>query len=47
MELKRFKLWNRIGGWAVFAIAATVYLLTIEPKATRTKPESPNESLAL
>ena len=34
MELKRFKLWNRIVGWAVFAIAATVYLLTIEPSAS-------------
>ena len=27
-------MWNRVVGWAVFAIAATVYLLTIEPSAS-------------
>src|SRR5271157_4896100 len=26
-----FKLWNTITGWFVFLIAATVYLLTLEP----------------
>ena len=26
-----FKRWNNIVGWAVFAIAAAVYLLTMEP----------------
>ncbi len=26
-----FKRWNNIVGWAVFAVAATVYLLTMEP----------------
>lgn len=30
----RYKLINNIAGWAVFAIAATVYLLTIEPTAS-------------
>ena len=34
MEQKSFKLWNRIVGWAVFLIAATVYLLTIEPSSS-------------
>jgi hypothetical protein len=29
--MKNFKLINRITGWVVFIIAATVYLLTIEP----------------
>ena len=26
-----FKRWNNIVGWAVFAIAALVYLMTMEP----------------
>ena len=26
-----FKLWNNISGWAVFAVATIVYLLTMEP----------------
>ena len=34
MEQKTFKLWNRVVGWAVFLIAATVYLLTIEPSSS-------------
>ncbi len=29
-----FKRWNNIVGWAVFAVAATVYLLTMEPVAS-------------
>ena len=29
-----FKLWNNITGWVVFAIAATVYLLTMEPSSS-------------
>ena len=32
--MKNFKLWNRICGWIVFAIAATTYLLTMEPSAS-------------
>ena len=32
--MKNFKLWNRIGGWIVFAIAAATYLLTMEPTAS-------------
>ncbi|MDD7528828.1 MAG: DUF2723 domain-containing protein [Bacteroidales bacterium] len=32
--MKRFKLWNNIVGWLVFAVAATTYLLTIEPTAS-------------
>ena len=32
--MKNFKLWNRIGGWLVFAIAAATYLLTMEPTAS-------------
>ena len=34
MEQKIFKRWNRIVGWLVFAIAATTYLLTIEPSSS-------------
>ena len=34
MEQNRFKFWNRIVGWAVFLIAATTYLLTIEPSSS-------------
>ncbi len=34
MEQKIFKRWNRIVGWAVFAIAALTYLLTIEPSSS-------------
>ena len=29
--MEQFKVWNRIVGWAVFAVAAISYLLTIEP----------------
>jgi hypothetical protein len=32
--MREFKLFNNIFGWVVFAIAATVYLLTIEPTAS-------------
>ena len=32
--MKRFKLWNTLVGWFVFAIAAATYLLTIEPTAS-------------
>ncbi len=32
--MKQFKLWNAIVGWAVFAVAAATYLLTIEPTAS-------------
>ena len=32
--MRNFKLWNRIGGWLVFAIAAVTYLLTMEPTAS-------------
>lgn len=32
--MKRFNLWDTLLGWAVFAVAATVYLLTIEPTAS-------------
>ncbi|MCQ2217732.1 MAG: DUF2723 domain-containing protein [Paludibacteraceae bacterium] len=32
--MKSFKLINNISGWIVFAIAAVVYLLTIEPTAS-------------
>ncbi len=32
--MKSFKLWNNIVGWAVFAIAATTYLLTMEPSSS-------------
>ncbi len=34
MQFKTFKLINTLVGWFVFAIAATVYLLTIEPTAS-------------
>ncbi len=34
MEQKTFKLWNRVVGWAVFLVAATTYLLTIEPSSS-------------
>ena len=34
MEQKIFKRWNRIVGWAVFAVAALTYLLTIEPSSS-------------
>ena len=30
----KFKLWNNIVGWFVFAIAAATYLMTIEPTAS-------------
>lgn len=29
-----FKRWNRILGWSVFAVAAAVYLLTMEPSSS-------------
>jgi len=32
--MKTYKLLNNIAGWVIFAIAATVYLLTIEPTAS-------------
>ena len=30
-EMDRFKLWNKIVGWAVFFIATLSYLMTMEP----------------
>ncbi len=33
-NMKKYKLWNVICGWVVFAIAAATYLLTIEPTAS-------------
>ena len=32
--MKKFKLWNTLFGWLVFAIAAATYLLTMEPTAS-------------
>ena len=32
--MKNFKLWNTLGGWMAFAIAAATYLLTMEPTAS-------------
>lgn len=32
--MKHYKLWNRIFGWLAFIVAATTYLLTIEPTAS-------------
>ncbi len=32
--MKNFKFWNMLTGWAVFAVAAATYLLTIEPTAS-------------
>ena len=32
--MKKFKLWNTVCGWFVFAIAAATYLLTMEPTAS-------------
>ena len=29
--MKFFNRWNNITGWAVFAVAAVTYLLTMEP----------------
>ncbi len=29
--IKRFRLWENIAGWLVFAVAAVTYLLTLEP----------------
>ena len=34
MDKKAFNRWNRIIGWAVFAVAAVTYLLTIEPSSS-------------
>lgn len=33
-DLKKYNLFNNIVGWVIFAIAAIVYLLTIEPTAS-------------
>ena len=33
-KMKRYRLINLISGWAVFAVATVVYLLTIEPTAS-------------
>jgi len=32
--MKKFKLWNALCGWLVFAVAAATYLLTMEPTAS-------------
>ncbi|MBQ9296497.1 MAG: DUF2723 domain-containing protein [Paludibacteraceae bacterium] len=32
--MKKFKLWNTLCGWLVFAVAAATYLLTMEPTAS-------------
>lgn len=32
--MKQFKLWDTLCGWLAFAVAATVYLLTMEPTAS-------------
>ncbi len=32
--MQHYKLWNTLGGWLVFAIAAATYLLTLEPTAS-------------
>ncbi len=32
--MKSFKFWDRVLGWSVFAIAAVVYLLTMEPSSS-------------
>ncbi|MFR9659560.1 MAG: DUF2723 domain-containing protein, partial [Rikenellaceae bacterium] len=32
--MKSYKFWNRALGWGVFAIAAIVYLLTMEPSSS-------------
>ncbi len=32
--MKKFKFWNTLCGWVVFAIAAATYLLTLEPTAS-------------
>ena len=32
--MKKFKFWNIVCGWVVFAIAAATYLMTIEPTAS-------------
>ena len=34
MEWKRFRFLNNVVGWGVFAVAAIVYLMTIEPTAS-------------
>lgn len=33
-DMKRYNLINNVSGWLVFAVASTVYLLTIEPTAS-------------
>jgi len=32
--MQNYKLWNTLCGWAVFAVAATTYLMTMEPTAS-------------
>ena len=32
--MKKFNLWDTLGGWLVFLIAAVTYLLTMEPTAS-------------
>jgi hypothetical protein len=32
--MKRYRLINNVSGWAVFAVAAITYLMTIEPTAS-------------
>lgn len=32
--MDRFKTWNRMGGWLVFLISSSVYILTLEPTAS-------------
>ena len=32
--VNQYKKWNNILGWAVFLVAATVYILTSEPTAS-------------
>ena len=34
MNIEKFNRWNRLTGWAVFAIAALVYILTLEPSSS-------------
>jgi hypothetical protein len=32
--MKNFKLWNNLGGWVAFCVAAITYLMTMEPTAS-------------
>ncbi len=34
MNITEFNRWNRLTGWLVFAVAAVVYLLTMEPSSS-------------